>query len=57
MNDVVQQLLDRMRASERQELLMLLAASIHAMTIVGRTHYDEEDSANQLRQLMNRSTA
>jgi hypothetical protein len=50
MEDAVPELIHRMRAAKRPELLMLLAAAITEMTIWGRAHYDNEDSAGNLRQ-------
>lgn len=45
----VAQVIDRMRSAKRPELLMLLATSIAEMTILGRGHYDDEDSSGRLR--------
>ena len=50
MNDVATRLIARLQAAERQELLMLLAATITEITILGRSHYDGEDAAGPLRQ-------
>ncbi len=50
MGDAVLQVIDRMRAGRRPELLVLLAAAITEMTILGRAHYDDEDSTSYLRQ-------
>jgi hypothetical protein len=50
MKDVAAQLIARMQAAERAELLTLLAAAITEMTIFGRSRYDGEDAARHLRQ-------
>ena len=50
MGDAVLQVINRMCAAKRPELLMLLAAAIAEITIFGRAHYDDEDSASHLRQ-------
>jgi hypothetical protein len=50
MKDAAPQLLARMHAAERSELLMLLAAAITEMTIFGRSHYDDTDPTGHLRQ-------
>ncbi|MGY8707972.1 hypothetical protein RAD16_19705 [Bradyrhizobium sp. 18BD] len=50
MSDLLPELVDRMRASQRPEQLKLLAAAINEMTILGRSYYDHEDSAGHLRQ-------
>jgi len=42
MTDTVRQVIDRMCTSQRPELLMLLAATITQMTILGRCYYDDE---------------
>jgi hypothetical protein len=44
-------IIDRVRAATRQELLAILASAITEITIIGRTHYDDENSAIHLRQL------
>ena len=38
-------IIDRVRAATRQELLAILASAITEITIIGRTHYDDENSA------------
>ena len=48
--DMLQQMIDRMRAAQRPELLMLIAATISEMTIFGRAHYDDKDPVGPLRQ-------
>jgi hypothetical protein len=47
---MVQQVIDRMHAAKRPELLMLLAAAITEITIFGRAHYDDTDPVGPLRQ-------
>ena len=50
MEDVLLKVIGQMRIAKRQELLILLAAAITQMTILGRAHYDAEDSTKRLRQ-------
>ena len=50
MQDAVGRVIDRMRAAQRPELLMLLASAITEMTIFGRVHYSAENSAGHFRQ-------
>jgi hypothetical protein len=49
MGNEVLQVIDRMRAAKRPELLLLLAAAITEITIFGRAHYDGEDALSHLR--------
>ena len=51
MEKATPQLIDRMRASGRPELLMLLAKVIVEVTIQGRSHYDDENANGYLRQI------
>ena len=50
MTDPVLQMIDRMRAAQRPELLKLLARTITEMTILGRSYYDEQGCVSHLRQ-------
>ena len=49
MGDAVLQVMDKMRAAKRPELLLLVATAITGLTILGRAHYDDEESVRHLR--------